>query len=88
MERAQAEAQQVRGGIVWSSDGKYLVRTSPAGAQKSLGPRSAQTEAMHAAFHQRKERAQSRLRSLKDTVAQHERLNKALRVGRGPRIAV
>lgn len=88
LERAQAEAQQVRGGMVWSSDGKYLVRTSPAGAQKSLGPRSAQTEAMHAAFHQRKERAQSRLRSLKDTVAQHERLNKALRVGRVPRIAV
>lgn len=88
LERAQAEARQVRGGMVWSSDGKYLVRTSPSGAQKSLGPRSPDTEAMHAAFHQRKERVQTRLRSLKDSVAQHERLNKALRVGRVPRIAV
>jgi hypothetical protein len=88
LERAQAEVQQVRGGMVWSSDGKYLVRTSPTGAQKSLGPRSPHTEALHAAFQQRKERAQSRLHSLKDAVAQHERLNKALRVGRVPRIAV
>ena len=44
---ATAEAAQVRGGMYWhagpasSPNSKYLVRTTPAGAETSLGPRSA-----------------------------------------------
>ncbi len=83
-EEALKEAEQVRGGMYWhkGSGTGYLVRTSPAGSEKSLGPRSAQTEALYEAFQRRKERAQVRLTGLKAAVAKHKRMNRALRVGR------
>lgn len=83
-EEALKEAEQVRGGMYWhkGSGAGYLVRTSPAGSEKSLGPRSAQTEALYEAFQRRKERAQVRLAGLKAAVAKHKRMNRALRVGR------
>ena len=83
-EEALKEAEQVRGGMYWhkGSGAGYLVRTSPAGSEKSLGPRSAQTEALYEAFQRRKERAQVRLTGLKAAVAKHKRMNRALRVGR------
>ena len=49
---AGAEAAQVRGGMYWhagppsSPESKYLVRTTPAGAEKSLGPRTPETQAI------------------------------------------
>jgi hypothetical protein len=90
LEAAHKQAQQVRGGMVWKTvQGKdYLIRTSPRGTQHSLGPRSTETEAMHAKFSAQKESASTRLSSLKDTVARHQRMNRALRVGRMPPIAV
>jgi hypothetical protein len=83
-EEALKEAEQVRGGMYWhkGSGAGYLVRTSPSGSEKSLGPRSAQTEALYEAFQRRKERAQVRLTGLKAAVAKHKRMNRALRVGR------
>lgn len=83
-EEALKEAEQVRGGMYWhkGSGAGYLVRTSPAGSEKSLGPRSAQTEALYEAFQRRKEQAQVRLTGLKAAVAKHKRMNRALRVGR------
>jgi hypothetical protein len=83
-EEALKEAEQVRGGMYWhkGSGAGYLVRTSPAGSEKSLGPRSAQTEALYEAFQRRKERAQVRLTGLKAAVAKHKRMNRALGVGR------
>ena len=46
LEEAQLEAAQVRGGMYWhlgpaaAPDAKYLVRTTPTGAETSLGPLS------------------------------------------------
>ncbi len=49
LEAAEAKAATVRGGMYWKSakGADYLVRTSAGNAQKSLGPRSAETEAIH-----------------------------------------
>ena len=94
LEEAKKEAEPVRGGMYWhkgpaSAPGNdYLVRTSPSGSEKSLGPRSAETEAIHASFRQRKEQSQARLAGLKEAVAKHKRLNRALRVGRVAPIVV
>lgn len=88
LEEAQEEAAHVRGGMYWhagpasSPDSKYLVRTTPAGTETSLGPRSTETEAIYERFTQRKRDSAERLSGLKAALAQHQRLNRALRVGR------
>jgi len=87
-EEALAEAANVRGGMYWhkgpasAPDEAYLVRTSASGSEKSLGPRSPETEAMYASFRTRKELAEQRLAGLKTALAKHKRMNRALRVGR------
>lgn len=90
LERTKKGALQYRGGMVWKTvDAKeYLVRTSTTGGQKSLGRRSAETEAMYNNFTSRKQTVEERLAGLKAAVAKHERMNRALRVGRMPNIAV
>ena len=88
LEEAVEDAAQVRGGMYWhagtasSPDTKYLVRTTPAGAETSLGPRTPETEAIFARFTQRKRESTERVVGLKAALDQHQRLNRALRVGR------
>ncbi len=88
LEEAQEEASQVRGGMYWHAgppsapDAKYLVRTTPAGAETSLGARSPDTEAIYERFTQRKLASAERVSGLKTALDQHRRLNRALRVGR------
>jgi hypothetical protein len=88
LEEAQVEAAQVRGGMYWHAgpasapDAKYLVRTTPAGNETSLGPRTSDTEAMYERFTQRKRESAERVSGLKAALEQHQRLNRALRVGR------
>lgn len=85
---AAQEAAQVRGGMYWhagpasSPESKYLVRTSPAGAETSLGPRTPETQAIYDKFMQRKQASAERLAGLKAALDQQQRLNRALRVGR------
>lgn len=87
-EEAVTEANKVRGGMYWhkgpasAPEDAYLVRTSAFGSEKSLGPRSPETEAMYSSFRQRKERAEARRDGLKAALAKHRRMNRALRVGR------
>ena len=90
LERTRKNALQVRGGMVWKTvDAKeYLIRTSPTGGQKGLGRRSPETEAMYQSFTEKKQSVEERLEGIKTAVAKHERLNRALRVGRMPNIAV
>lgn len=90
LERTQKNARQVRGGMVWKTvkDKEYLIRTSTTGGQKSLGRRSTETQAMYNSFITKKLSVEERLTGLKAVVAKHERLNRALRVGRMPTIAV
>lgn len=88
LEEAQEEATHVRGGMYWhagpasSPDAKYLVRTTPAGAETSLGPRTPENEAIYERFAQRKRESAERVAGLKAALEQHQRLNRALRVGR------
>jgi hypothetical protein len=88
LEEALEEAAQVRGGMYWhggppaSPDAKYLVRTTPAGAETSLGVRTAETEAIYARFTKRKSESAERVAGLRAALVQQQRLNRALRVGR------
>jgi len=88
LEEALEEAAQVRGGMYWhagppsSPDAKYLVRTTPAGAETSLGPRTAALEAIYGRFTQRKRESAERVSGLQAALLQQQRLNRALRVGR------
>lgn len=89
-ESARKAAAEVRGGMIWrQQDGKdYLIRTSPTGSQKSLGPRSQQTEEIYSGFKVRKEQAEQRLADLTSALERHKRMNRALYVGRAPAILV
>jgi len=88
--KAQKAAAEVRGSMLWRElRGKStLIRTSASSAQKSLGPRSAETEAIYTSFMARKQSAQERQKALKAQLAIQQRLNRALRVGRVPNVVV
>lgn len=90
LERSKKNALQFRGGMVWKTvEGKdYLIRTSTTGGQNSLGRRAAEPEAMFGSFTNKKQSIEDHVASLKSAMAKHERLNRALRVGRMPKIAV
>ena len=83
---ARAAAAAVRGSMRWKRvNGKdYLVRVSVEGAERSLGPRNDELEALHASFHERKERAETRYKAMKVRGEEMRRLNRACRVGRTP----
>lgn len=87
---ARAHAAAVRGSMIWREiEGRrYLIRTSTAGAQKSLGPESPETQAIAAKFFDRKEMASERLKQLTEQVVVMQRMNRALRVGRVPNVVV
>lgn len=89
-EAAKQEVLQVRGSMRWRtvSGRRYLVRVSPAGAETSLGPEDADKQVLFEKFHERKQRASARLAAMKKTVQEHQRLNRAVRVGRTPAIVV
>jgi hypothetical protein len=70
------------------SGAEYLIRESPSGSQKSLGPRSETTNQIYSNFKSRKENVTARLKKLQDTLVDQQRLNKALRVGRVPNLVV
>jgi hypothetical protein len=79
---AQRDAQQVRGGMYWHGRSDTLTRTSTYGAEKSLGKRSPETEKIYADFIARKAELTQRVDELKLQMRRHERVNKALYVGR------
>ena len=87
LEEAQEEAAHVRGGMYWhggpaaAPEAKYLVRTTPAGAETSLGARTPETEAIYERFTHRKRDSAERVSGLKAALEQHQRRNRALRVG-------
>lgn len=90
LERTQKNALQTRGGMVWKKvkGADYLIRTTTMGGQSSLGVKSDKTVVIYEKFSSQKQAITERLTSLKAAVAKHERLNRALRVGRMPNIAV
>lgn len=89
-ERSVKSAAEVRGGMFWKAQGKsaYLIRTSPSNSQKSLGPRSPDTEDIYRKFTERKTNVEARVKSLAAQLGVHKRLNRALFVGRAPQMLV
>ena len=89
-ERSVKSAAEVRGGMYWKAQGKsaYLIRTSPSNSQKSLGPRSPDTEDIYRKFTERKTNVEARVKSLAAQLGVHKRLNRALFVGRAPQMLV
>jgi hypothetical protein len=89
-EAARGNAAEVRGGMYWKRQGEteYLIRTSPRNSQKSLGPRSEATALMYDRFCARKEQAEKRVADLTAELVRHQRMNRALFVGRAPQILV
>jgi hypothetical protein len=84
---AYLQKQVHRYGMKWVRSGgrDYLVRLRDAkGNGKSLGPRSPETERIHAAFVANKQRADERFAALSAALKQQARLNKAVRLGRLP----
>ena len=90
LEAARREAQEVRGSMIWRElHGKTrLIRVSAAGAHTSLGELSDETQRLYNRFKARKEPLEARVVALKKQMEMHERLNRALRLGRVPNIVV
>ena len=90
LEQAKLRATEFRGGMIWKNvKGKdYLVRTSTRGNQTGLGSKSDITQAIYEKFISGKTSAEEFRSGLKKSIIQHERLNRALRVGRTPSIIV
>lgn len=86
LEDARQAVKEVRGSMMWrtQSGQRYLVRVAASGAQTSLGPYSEENEAIYERFVARKAAAEARHKQLKETVSQHARVNRALRIGRVP----
>ncbi len=89
-EDADKSAAEVRGGMYWKRQGEseYLIRTSPRNSQKSLGPHSDETVSIYEKFISRKAQAEARLSDLTGELERHQRMNRALRIGRAPRLLV
>ena len=87
LRETEKAALEVRGSMFWRDMGpqRYLIRVASRGSQTSLGPHSAELEAVYTRFMARKTSVEQRLTSLKAAVAQHQRINRALRIGRAPR---
>jgi hypothetical protein len=79
---AQRDARQVRGGMYWHGRSDTLTRTSTYGAEKSLGKRTPETEKIYTDFMARKAELTQRVDDRKLQIRRHERVNKALYVGR------
>lgn len=92
--RAQTEAledaAQVRGSMIWRElrGVRYLIRTSAASAQKTIGRDSAETQAIYARFIERKEAAAARVKSLGARLEEQRKLNRLYGVGRAPNVIV
>lgn len=90
-ERVKALALAYAGTMYWKREGEYeyLVKTRPRRrTQQRLGARSEQTERVFAEYTPRKQTLESRLASLREALTEAERMNKALKAGRTPNLAV
>ena len=89
--RVKAQAQPYAGSMYWKKEGvyEYLVKIKPRRrSQERLGRRSEPTERIFAEFTSRKQALESRLASLREALTEAERMNKALKAGRTPNLAV
>ena len=90
LEQAITLAKNYQGTLFWKEvrGTKYLIRAVTADKQKSLGPLTPENTQAVATFQERKQEVESRVKSLKEALATHQKVNKALRVGRAPDILI
>ena len=92
--RAQGEAledaAQLRGSMIWRElrGVRYLIRTSAASAQKTIGPDSEDTRAIYERFMERKQSATARVKSLTARFEEQRKLNRLYGVGRAPNVII
>jgi hypothetical protein len=88
--RVAVLARKFAGGMYWKrQEGyEYLVKTLPDNRQHRMGGRTPENERVYENFVKDKTEVEGRLRDLKAALADAERLNKALKVGRVPALAV
>lgn len=89
-QRTRKQASQYAGGMYWKVQGtyEYLVKTQRDNSQERIGPRNEHTEAVYREFTSRKTAVEERLKNLRGALADAQRLNKALKVGRTPSMVI
>ena len=88
--RARQAAGEVRGSMFWREmrGVNTLIRTSAAGAQRSLGAESEQTREVYARFVAREAQVSQSERGLRERLEEMRKLNKVYGVGRTPQVVV
>ncbi len=88
--QARREALEVKGSMSWKTvgNGRYLIRSSSKGAQKSLGPEDEEKRGIHDRFQERKRQAEAKLKAMKARLEEQRKLNRVYRVGRVPAVVV
>ena len=91
---ARAKLDQFKGSMVWAPDNgeQYLIRSAydpktGLRRQKSLGPRSQETEKLKVQFDSGREAAKQRLAELEETLDRQASINRAIGLGHMPLIA-
>jgi len=84
------QANKPVGSMFWcnKSSGQYLVKKNQAGKAFCLGARSLETEAIFEKFTEKKTKNKEALLKTTELVEQHQRVNRALRIGRVPNLVI
>lgn len=87
---SKSKAKPYAGGMYWKKQGdyEYLVKTYRDNRQQRVGARSAETELIYQEFSSKKAAIEARLGTLRMSMKEAERLNKALKVGRAPALLI
>lgn len=88
--QARRSAAAFEGSMFWREvkGTQYLIRSTPSGAQKSLGTMTEEKRDVVEHFMAKKKMAEERVKSLSQELTVHQKLNRALRVGRAPSVVV
>lgn len=88
--RVAEAARPYSGGMYWKRVGEYeyLTKTGKRNSQMPIGARSDQTQGIYEAFHRKKNELEPRLATLRKSLVEAERFNKAAKAGRVPTIVV
>ena len=90
LEEAAKAATAFKGSMFWREikGHQYMIKILPSGEQRSLGVMTDENRNMPKLFMEKKKTAEERVASLKNELKIHQKMNRALGVGRVPAIAV
>jgi len=88
--KVRHDLRAYRGSLFWRNinGADYLIRTTPKGEQKSLGPKTDENSLAVDRFNEEKAKLASRESKLAKAVKMHEKINRVLQVGQAPAILV